>query len=106
MKIDDIFHDLRLCISLSKDTVLLDDLIYAASLSDDELDDKFYDYLTYFIDCFMFYVCSPAVDIKRKDRLIIQRFLIISVFRFKRGLVSIPDTKVDDLDWSGENEIN
>lgn len=92
MKIDDIFHDLRLCISSSKDTVLLDDLIYAASLSDDELDDKFYDYLSYFIDCFMFYVCSPAVDkIKLKDRLIIQRFLIISVFRFKRGLVYLPD---------------
>ncbi len=85
MKIDDIFHDLRLCISLSKDTVLLDDLIYAASLSDDELDDKFYDYLAYFIDCFMFYVCSPAVDkIKYKDRLIFQKFLVISVFRFKR----------------------
>lgn len=42
MKIDDIFNDLRLTISLSKDTVLLDDLIYAASLSDDELDDEFY----------------------------------------------------------------
>lgn len=39
MKIDDIFNDLRLAISLSKDTVLLDDIIYAVSLSDDELDD-------------------------------------------------------------------
>lgn len=77
MKIDDIFNDLRLAISLSKDTVLLDDI---------------YVWLSNFIDCFMFYVCTPAVDkIKYKDRLIFQKFLIISVFRFKRGLVFLPD---------------
>ena len=94
MNIDDIFHDLRLCISSSKDTVLLDDLIYAASLSDDELDDEFYVWLSNFIDCFMFYVCSPGVDkIKYNDRLIFQKFLVISVFRFKRGLVYLPDTE-------------
>lgn len=92
MKIDDIFNDLRLAISLSKDTVLLDDIIYVASLSDDELDDEFYVWLSNFIDCFMFYVCTPAVDkIKYNDRLIFQKFLIISVFRFKRGLVFLPD---------------
>lgn len=40
----------------------------------------------------MFYVCTPAVDkIKYNDRLIFQKFLIISVFRFKRGLVFLPD---------------
>lgn len=26
-----------------------------------------------------------------KDRLIFQRFFVVSVFRFKRGLVSLPD---------------
>lgn len=29
--------------------------------------------------------------IKYNDRLIFQKFLIISVFRFKRGLVFLPD---------------
>lgn len=91
MKIDGIIEDLGYHILNSKDENFLSDIMYAASLSDDELDDKFYDYLAYFIDCFMFYVCSPAVEIKRKDRLIIQRFLILSVFRFKRGLVFLPD---------------
>lgn len=40
------------------------------------------------------YVCSPGVDkIKYNDRLIFQKFLVISVFRFKRGLVYLPDTE-------------
>ena len=92
MKIDGIIEDLGYHILNSKDENFLSDIMYAASLSDDELDDEFYVWLSNFIDCFMFYVCTPAVDkIKYNDRLIFQKFLIISVFRFKRGLVFLPD---------------
>ena len=43
MKIDGIIEDLGYHILNSKDENFLSDIMYAASLSDDELDDKFYD---------------------------------------------------------------
>lgn len=48
MKIDGIIEDLGYHILNSKDENFLSDIMYAASLSDDELDDKFYDCLVSF----------------------------------------------------------
>lgn len=48
MKIDGIIEDLGYHILNSKDENFLSDIMYAASLSDDELDDKFYDCLVFF----------------------------------------------------------
>lgn len=92
MKIDAIIEELKSCIAISEGTELLDDFLYAAFLSDDELDDVFYECLMNFIRCFLFYVCNPEINkLNTKDRLIFQRFFVVSVFRFKRGLVSLPD---------------
>lgn len=92
MKIDAIIEELKSCIANSEGTELLDDFLYAAFLSDDELDDVFYECLMKFITFFLFYVCTPEVNkLNTKDRLIFQRFFVVSVFRFKRGLVSLPD---------------
>lgn len=92
MKMDSIIWELQSCIAKSEDTELLDDFIYVASLTDDALDDVFYECLMNFIRCFLFYICTPNVNkLDTKDRLIFQRFFVVSVFRFKRGLVSLPD---------------
>lgn len=92
MKIDAIIEELKSCIANSEGTELLDDFLYAAFLSDDELYDVFYECLMKFITFFLFYVCTPEVNkLNTKDRLIFQRFFVVSVFRFKRGLVSLPD---------------
>lgn len=99
MKIDAIIEVLKSCIANSEGTELLDDFLYAAFLSDDELDDVFYECLMNFIRCFLFYICNPNVyRLDTNDRLIFQRFFVVSVFRFKCGLVSLPDeTKEDEL---------
>ena len=92
MKIESIIDELQACIAFSTDTELINDIIYVGSLSDDELDDVFYECLMNFIKCFLFYVCTPEFNkLNTNDRLIFQRFFVVSVFRFKRGLVSLPD---------------
>lgn len=93
MKIDKYIDDLRSYCFIIEDSDLLNDIIYAASLSDDELDDKFYVCLSDFINCFLFYILNPSVHLSNNDRLIFRKFLVISVFRFKRGLVYLPDTE-------------
>lgn len=97
MKIDGIIEDLGYHILNSKDENFLSDIMYAASLSDDELDDEFYHYLNKFINCYLFYVTNPGIDLKVYDELIFRRFFLISLYRFKRGLVSFPDTIEDEL---------
>ena len=106
MKIDDIIKDLSSYIIKTKDIIFLGEFMYIASLTDDELDDAFYHYLKAFINCYFFYFFNPGIDLADNDKFIFRRFFLISLYRLKRGLVFIPDTKLDDLDWSDENEIN
>lgn len=89
MKIDGIIEDLGYHILNLKDENFLSDIMYAASLSDDELDDKFYDCLVSFLGC-----CFSSESIFELDvygKIIYQRFLILALYRFSRGLVSLPD---------------
>lgn len=89
MKIDGIIEDLGYHILNSKDENFLSDIMYAASLSDDELDDKFYDCLVSFLGC-----CFSSESIFELDtygKITYQRFLILALYRFCRGLVSLPD---------------
>jgi len=89
MKIDGIIEDLGYHILYSKDENFLSDIMYAASLSDDELDDKFYDCLVSFLGC-----CFSSESIFELDvygKIIYQRFLILALYRISRGLVSLPD---------------
>lgn len=89
MKIDGIIEDLGYHIHNSKDENFLSDIMYAASLSDDELDDKFYDCLVSFLGC-----CFSSKSIFELDvygKIIYQRFLILALYRISRGLVSLPD---------------
>lgn len=89
MKIDGIIEDLGYHILNSKDENFLNDIMYAASLSDDELDDKFYDCLVSFLGC-----CFSSKSIFELDvygKIIYQRFLILALYRISRGLVSLLD---------------
>lgn len=89
MKIDGIIEDLGYHILNSKDENFLSDIMYAASLSDDELDDKFYDCLFSFLGC-----CFSSESIFELDtygKITYQRLLILALYRFSRGLVSLPD---------------
>lgn len=89
MKIDGIIEDLGYHILNSKDENFLSDIMYAASLSDDELVDKFYDCLVSFLGC-----CFSSESIFELDtygKITYQRFLILALYRFSRGLVSLPD---------------
>ena len=89
MKIDSIIEDLGYHILNSKDENFLNDIMYAASLSDDELDDKFYDCLVSFLGC-----CFSSKSIFELDvygKIIYQRFLILTLYRISRGLVSLLD---------------
>lgn len=89
MKIDSIIEDLGYHILNSKDENFLNDIMYAASLSDDELDDKFYDCLVSFLGC-----CFSSKSIFELDvfgKIIYQRFLILALYRISRGLVSLLD---------------
>lgn len=91
MDIDLIIKDLSSYIIKTKDIIFLGEFMYIASLSDDELDDEFYHYLNKFINCYLFYVTNPGIDLKVYDELIFRRFFLISLYRLKRGLVSLPD---------------
>lgn len=94
MKIDGIIEDLGYHILNSKDENFLSDIMYAASLSDDELDDKFYDCLVSFLGC-----CFSSKSIFELDvyvKIIYQRFLILALYRISRGLVSLPDETKED----------
>lgn len=91
MDIDLIIKDLSSYIIKTKDIVFLGEFMYIASLTDDELDDAFYHYLKYFINCYLFYVVDPGIDLADNDKLIFRRFFLISLYRLKRGLVSLPD---------------
>lgn len=96
MKIDGIIEDLGYHILNSKDENFLSDIMYAASLSDDELDDKFYDCLVSFLGCC--FSCKSIFDLDTYSKFIYQRFLILALYRISRGLVSLPDeTKEDKL---------
>lgn len=89
MKIDSIIEDLGYHILNSDDEDFLSDIMYAASLSDDELDDKFYDCLVSFLGC-----CFSSKSIFELDvygKIIYQRFLILALYRISRGFVSLPD---------------
>lgn len=87
MDIDLIIKDLSSYIIKTKDIIFLGDFMYIASLTDDELDDAFYHYLKDFINCYLFYVVNPGIDLADNVR----RFFLISLYRLKRGLVSLPD---------------
>lgn len=90
MDIDLIIKDLSSYIIKTKDIIFLGDFMYIASLTDDELDDAFYHYLKDFINCYLFYVVNPGTDLADNVR----RFFLISLYRLKRGLVSLPDEKI------------
>lgn len=90
MNIDLIIKDLSSYIIKTKDIIFLGDFMYIASLTDDELDDAFYHYLKDFINCYLFYVVNPGTDLADNVR----RFFLISLYRLKRGLVSLPDEKI------------
>lgn len=87
MDIDLIIKDLSSYIIKTKDIIFLGDFMYIASLTDDELDDAFYHYLKDFINCYLFYIVNPGIDLADNVR----RFFLISLYRLKRGLVSLPD---------------
>lgn len=90
MDIDLIIKDLSSYIIKTRDIIFLGDFMYIASLTDDELDDAFYHYLKDFINCYLFYVVNPGTDLADNVR----RFFLISLYRLKRGLVSLPDEKI------------
>nr|DAH53768.1 MAG TPA: hypothetical protein [Inoviridae sp.] len=69
------------------DDSLLKDIIHFSSLSDDKLDDKFYIYLSSFIEFFVLYICNPSFALNDYYRVIFQRLMVLSTLRFKRGLV-------------------
>lgn len=54
--------------------------------------DIFYHYLKDFINCYLFYVFNPGIVLTDNDKFIFRRFFLISLYRFKRGLVLLPDT--------------
>lgn len=87
MDIDLIIKDLSSYIIKTKDIVFLGEFMYIASLTDDELDDAFYHYLKDFINCYLFSVVNPGIDLADNVR----RFFLISLYRLKRGLVSLSD---------------
>lgn len=87
MKIDGIIEDLGYHILNSKDENFLSDIMYAASLSDDELENKFYFYLSSFMEFFVVCICNPYFALNEYYRLIFQRLMILLILRFKRGLV-------------------
>lgn len=87
MKIDGIIEDLGYHIFNSKDENFLSDIMYAASLSDDELENKFYIYLSSFMEFFVVNICNPSFALNEYYRLIFQRFMILLILRFKRVLV-------------------
>lgn len=68
------------------DDSLLKDIIHFSSLSDDELDNKFYIYITSFIEFFVVYICNPSFALSDYYRVIFQRLMVLSALRFKRGL--------------------
>lgn len=90
MDIDLIIKDLSSYIIKTNNIIFLGDFMYIASLTDDELDDAFYHYLKDFINCYLFYVVNPGTDLADNVR----RFFLISLYRLKRGLVSLPDEKI------------
>lgn len=90
MDIDLIIKDLSSYIIKTNNIIFLGDFMYIASLTDDELDDAFYHYLKDFINCYLFYVVNPDTDLADNVR----RFFLISLYRLKRGLVSLPDEKI------------
>lgn len=69
------------------DDSLLKDIIHFSSLSDDELENKFYFYLSSFIEFFVVCICNPYFALNKYYRLIFQRLMILLILRFKRGLV-------------------
>ena len=96
MKIDSIIEDLGYHILNSNDEDFLSHIMYAASLSDDDLDDKFYDCLVSFLGCC--FSSKSIFDLDMYGKVIYQRFLILALYRISRGLVSLPDeTKEDEL---------
>ena len=97
MNIDLIIKEMSTYIVKTNNIIFLGEFMYIASLSDDKLDDEFYHYLNKFINCYLFYVTNPVIDLKVYDELIFRRFFLISLYRFKRGLVSFPDTIEDEL---------
>lgn len=94
MKIDSIIEDLGYHILNSNDEEFLSHIMYAASMSDDDLDDKFYDCLFSFLDCC--FSSESIFDLDMCGKIIYQRFLILALFRFSRGLVSLPDETKED----------
>lgn len=91
MNIDLIIKDLSSYISSTNNIIFFGEFMYIASLTDDELDDAFYHYLKGFINCYLFYVLNPGIDLKDNDKFIFRRFFLISLYRFKRRLVFLPD---------------
>lgn len=69
------------------DDSLLRDIIHFSSLSDDDLENKFYIYLSSFMDFFVVNICNPSFALNEYYRLIFQRFMILLILRFKRVLV-------------------
>ena len=69
------------------DDSLLRDIIHFSSLSDDELENKFYIYLSSFMEFFVVCICNPNFALNEYYRLIFQRLMILLILRFKRVLV-------------------
>lgn len=69
------------------DDSLLKDIFHFSSLSDDELENKFYIYLSSFMEFFVVCICNPYFALNEYYRSIFQRFMILLILRFKRGLV-------------------
>ena len=69
------------------DDSLIKDIIHFSSLSDDDLENKFYIYLSSFMEFFVANICNPSFSLNEYYRLIFQRLMILLILRFKRGLV-------------------
>lgn len=91
MEFDIYFANLSIAILSSAvlrtdDDSLIKDIIHFSSLSDDDLENKFYIYLSSFMEFFVVNICNPYFSLNEYYRLIFQRFMVLSALRFKRVL--------------------
>ena len=54
--------------------------------TDDDLENKFYIYLSSFMEFFVVNICNPSFSLNEYYRLIFQRFMVLSALCFKRVL--------------------
>ena len=80
------FEILSSAVLRTDDDSLIKDIIHFSSLSDDDLENKFYIYLSSFMEFFVVNICNPSFSLNEYYRLIFQRFMVLSALRFKRVL--------------------